>query len=255
MFQNAIVRTPSLSLINGLTTSSELGKPDYEKALIQHQHYIDALARCGLEVTVLPALEQYPDSCFVEDVSLLTSKFALLTRPGAPTRQGEVREIETTIKQFFRDKISCITAPGTLEAGDVLQVENHFYIGLSARTNPQGAEQMIQAVTQYGYTASTVSLHEFLHLKTGVSYLGEGYALVSGELVGHPDLSQLKQIIVPAQEMYAANCIVINGTVLMPQGYPQTLKEISSRGVPVIELDVSEFKKIDGGLSCLSLRF
>lgn len=255
MFQNAIVRTPSSSLIHGLTTSAELGKPDYEQALVQHQNYIHVLTQCGVEVTILPALDNYPDSCFVEDVSLLTHQFALLTRPGARARQGEVKEIEETIKQFFRDKISRIAAPGTLEAGDVLQVENHFYIGLSARTNIEGAEQMIQTVTQYGYSASTVSLNEFLHLKTGISYLGQGYALVSGELINHPALSQLKQIIVPPKETYAANCIVVNGTVLLPQGHPETLKEITTRGFPVIELDVSEFKKVDGGLSCLSLRF
>lgn len=255
MFQNAIVRRPSSSLIHGLTTAQELGKPDYDLALIQHQNYINALAQCGVEVTVLPAIDSFPDSCFVEDVALLTDKFALLTRPGAHSRQGEVKEIEQTIRQFYKNSISRIESPGTLEAGDVLNVNNHFFIGLSERTNSEGAKQMIKELTQQGYSASTIQLNEFLHLKTGVSYLDQGYLLVTGELVNHPAFNHLKQIIIAPQEAYAANCIMVNGTVLLAKGYPKTKEQISELGFPIIELDVSEFQKIDGGLSCLSLRF
>ncbi|MBL7478893.1 dimethylarginine dimethylaminohydrolase family protein [Legionella bononiensis] len=255
MFHNAIVRTPSASLIHGLTTSATLGVPDYELALIQHQNYINALAQCGLEVTVLPPIDHLPDSCFVEDVALLTHQTAFLTRPGAVSRQGEVKEIEQTINAFYKSASVRIEAPGTLEAGDILNVNNHFYIGLSARTNKDGASQMIHELTQRGYSASTIQLTEFLHLKTGVSYLDQGYLLVSGELVNHPAFNHLKQIIIDPDESYAANCIMINGTVLLAQGYPKTKEQIHALGFPCIELDVSEFKKIDGGLSCLSLRF
>lgn len=255
MFDNAIVRTPSPSLINGLTMSPELGVPNYELALKQHQEYIHALTQCGVEVTVLDALDDYPDSCFVEDPALLTEQFALLTRPGAPTRQGEVAEIEPTIHSFYKNRIERIAAPGTLEAGDVLRVGNHFFVGLSARTNEEGARQMMEFMTQYGYTASTVALKEFLHLKTGVSYLEQGTVLVTGELVDHPALSHLRQIIVPETETYAANCIIVNGTVILAQNYPQTEQLIAQLGFPLLLLDMSEFKKVDGGLSCLSLRF
>ncbi|MCL9683762.1 dimethylarginine dimethylaminohydrolase family protein [Legionella maioricensis] len=255
MFQNAIVRSPSASLVHGLTTSTELGKPDYGQALIQHQNYVNALSPCGLEVTVLPPIEEFPDSCFVEDVALLTERLGIITRPGAQTRQGEVEQIKQAIQVFFKDKISKITSPGTLEAGDVLRVGEHFFIGLSARTNLAGAQQMIQTLNHQGFTASTVQLKEFLHLKTGVSYLDQGYLLVCGELVNHPAFAHLNQIVVDADESYAANCIMVNGTVLLAQGYPKTKKSITDRGFSVIELDVSEFRKVDGGLSCLSLRF
>lgn len=255
MFQNAIVRTPSSSLIAGLTNSSHLGKPDYAKAILQHQAYIEALTQCGVEVTVLPALEEFPDSCFVEDVALLTDELALLTRPGAPSRQGEVNEIEATIKHFYRERIARIQAPATLEAGDVLQVGKHFFIGLSARTNALGAQQMIEAIKPYGYTGSTVLLQEFLHLKTGVSYLDKEYLLVSGELSNRPEFAHLNTIEIPDSEAYAANCIMVNGTVLMPSEHPKTQKIIQNLGLPLIELEVSEFRKVDGGLSCLSLRF
>lgn len=255
MFQNAIVRTPSSSLIQGLTSSSHLGTPNYQLALTQHQNYIHALTTCGVEVTTLPAIDAYPDACFVEDTALLTQQFALLTRPGAPSRQGEVKEIKETITHFFKNRISQITDPGTLEAGDVLQIESHFFIGLSERTNLEGAQQMMAEVSQRGYTASTIELKHYLHLKTGVSYLAQNIILVSGELIGHPALNEFKQIIVPREEEYAANCIMVNGTVLLPQGYPHTKAQIIQSGFPVIEIDVSEFRKIDGGLSCLSLRF
>jgi dimethylargininase len=254
MFRNAIVRIPASSLVHGLTTSAHLGKPDYQLALAQHEQYVHALTQCGLEVTVLPALEHYPDSCFVEDVALLTETSALLTRPGASTRQGEVKEIEEITHCFFK-KSYHITAPGTLEGGDVLKVGTHFFIGLSDRTNEEGAQQMMRIVIQQGYTASVIPLKVFLHLKTGVSYLGDDRLLVCGELINHPAFASLKQIIVDPYESYAANCILVNETVLMPQGYANTYKAISESGYPIIELDMSEFRKIDGGLSCLSLRF
>lgn len=255
MFKNAIVRTPSSTMVNGLTTSTDLKKPDYELALVQHQNYIDALSKCGLEVTILPPLKQYPDSCFVEDVSLLTEQFAVLTRPGAESRSGEVQEIEQVIQTFFKDKTFRMTLPGTLEAGDVLRVDDHFFIGLSKRTNKDGAAQLIHWLNQHGYTASIIHLKKFLHLKTGVSYLDNDHVLVSGELINHQAFNHLKQILVTPEESYAANCIMINGTVLLPKGYPKISNDLTQLGFSIIELDVSEFQKIDGGLSCLSLRF
>lgn len=254
MFQNAIVRTPSSSLIHGITTSSYLGKPNYEQALIQHQAYINALIHCNVEVTILPPIEHHPDSCFLEDVAIVTSQYALFTRPGAPSRQGEVKEIEEIIHRFFKNPYR-INSPGTLEGGDVLQIENHFFIGLSNRTNEEGAQQIIRSLSQYGYTASIIPLKEFFHLKTGVSYLDQRRVLVCGELINHPAFASFKQIIIDPFEAYAANCITVNGTVIMAEGYPKTKKVITDLGYPVIELDMSEFRKIDGGLSCLSLRF
>ncbi|KTD23579.1 NG,NG-dimethylarginine dimethylaminohydrolase [Legionella lansingensis] len=255
MFVNAIVRPPAPSLVAGLTTFLELGVPDYDLAIVQHQNYVQALVDCGVEVSVLNPLEAYPDSCFVEDVALLTEKLAILTNPGAKSRQGEVFEIAPILNAFYKDNITRITTPATVDAGDILRIDDHFYIGLSQRTNVEGAQQISQLLTALGFTASTIVLREFLHLKTGVSYLGHGYLLVSGELINHPQFSQFKQLPVVATEIYAANCILVNGIVLMPAGFPKTKKMIQDMGLSVRTLDVSEFRKIDGGLSCLSLRF
>lgn len=256
IFNNAIVRTPSASLIHGITSSKNLGAPNYEKALQQHETYIHALNSCGVSVTILPESEKFPDSCFVEDVALLTEKVAILTRPGAQTRQGEVELIKSTVSSFYtKENIRKIYAPGTLEAGDVLNVKNHFYIGISARTNNEGAKQLIDILNEYEYTASTIPLKTMLHLKTGISFIGKNSFLLADECIEYADFCKVNRIIVAPDESYAANCIMINGTVLMPLGFPKTEAQMRELKFDVKTIDVSEFRKLDGGLSCLSLRF
>ncbi len=254
MFTHIIARTPAKSLVDGLT-SADLGKPDYATALKQHENYLAALAKCGVVITTLPPLEAFPDSVFVEDVALCTPHCAIITHPGAPTRQGETDYITATLSSFYHDNIEFITAPGTIEAGDIMMVGNHYYIGLSARTNQAGADQMIAILNKYGLTGSIVPLEEVLHLKTGLSYLENNNLLACGEFVNKAEFSHLNIIEIPEDEAYAANCIWVNGTVLMPAGYPKTKANIHALGYPVIEVDTSEFRKIDGGLSCMSLRF
>lgn len=138
-FSNVIVRRPAKSMVEGITSAPELGKPDYEKALKQHDDYIAALKECGVEVTVLPALEQFPDSCFVEDPAVITRCGAIITNPGADSRNGEKDEIEPAVRKFFDDEhVKHIVSPGTLDGGDVMMVGDHFYVGQSARTNEEG---------------------------------------------------------------------------------------------------------------------
>jgi len=254
MFSKAIVRIPGKSLINGLTDSEYLGVPDYSKAIIQHQVYIEALKSCGLQVNVLEPCEEYPDSTFVEDVALITPKCAIITRPGAQSRRGEVEQIESVLKSEFNN-LERIKAPGTIEAGDIMMVGNHYYIGLSERTNTQGAEQIIPILNKYGYTGSTVDLNDVFHLKTGLSYLENNILVVCGEFKNDPVFSSYEHIEIPDKESYAANCIWVNDFVIVPLGYPLSKDKISNLGYKVIEVDVSEFKKLDGGLSCLSLRY
>lgn len=253
MFSKAIVRTPCRAMLDGITEAN-MGLPDYGLACEQHQGYIAALKECGLQVTVLPPLESYPDSCFVEDVALLTSECAILTCPGAPSRRGEVQNITKAVEQFY-PKLEKITLPATIEAGDIMMVGSHFYIGLSARTNAQGAEQLINILGKYDLTGSMVDMSELLHLKTGLSYLENNNLLTFGEMHNKPIFSDFNRIEIAKTESYAANSVWINGTVLVPKGFPEALKAIQQLGYPTIELPMSEFQKLDGGLSCLSLRF
>lgn len=253
MFQKAIVRKPCEEIIRGIT-SATLGKPDYQLALKQHGAYTEALRSCGLEVIVLEADPDFPDSTFVEDVALCTSRFAVLTNPGAPSRNGEKKKMAPVLDRYF-STVERITLPGTLDAGDVMMVGDHFYIGLSERTNNKGAEQLISILQKYGMSGEKIALKEMLHLKTGVSYLENNHMLVSGEFCRHKAFENFNKIEVDEAEAYAANSLWINGTVLVPEGYPLTLEKIQQAGYPTRVLDVSEFRKLDGGLSCLSLRF
>ncbi|BEV72834.1 MULTISPECIES: dimethylargininase [unclassified Paludibacterium] len=253
MFQHVIVRTPCRALIDGLT-SSDLGKPDYQRALAQHDAYIQALRQCDVDVTILPPADDYPDSVFVEDPVLCTPHCAILNRTGAESRRGETALLADTIGRFY-DRVERIEAPGTVEAGDIMMVGSHFYIGHSARTNPEGARQMIALLEKYGMTGSVVRLEEVLHLKTGLSYLEHGNLLAAGEFVSKPEFQQYNVVEIPLHEAYAANSIWVNDRVIMPAGYPVTLAKVKALGYQVIEVDTSEFRKIDGGVSCMSLRF
>ena len=252
-FTYAIVRKPCRDMVNGITTAN-LGKPDYKKALEQHGHYVDALKECGLEVMVLDSDNQYPDSTFVEDVALCTSKFAVVTNPGAVNRNGEKHGMRITLKEFFKN-IEEIKYPGTLDAGDVMMTGNHFYIGISERTNHEGAEQLINILKKYNMTGAKVPLNAMLHLKTGLSYLEQNNLLISGEFINNPVFEKFSRIVVCDNEAYAANSLWVNGKVIIPKGHPETKAKIVNAGYTTIELNVSEFQKLDGGLSCLSLRF
>lgn len=253
MFTKAIVRTPGKSMLNGISTAG-LGLPDYQLALKQHTAYIAALKECGLDVTVLPADEAYPDSTFVEDVALLTPRCAIITNPGAETRRGEIAAIKPVLQDFYTN-IEEVREPGRVEAGDIMMVGKHFYIGLSARTNLAGAQQVIGFLEKYGLSASVITLKDVLHLKTGIAYLENNILLACGEFLTKPELQQFNILEIDASESYAANCIWVNGTVILPAGYPKAKQVIAAAGYPIIEVDVSEFRKLDGGLSCLSLRF
>jgi len=253
MFKNAIVRLPCPEMINGLTSVS-LGKPDYNSALDQHARYVEVLQTCGLEVKVLEAERQYPDSVFVEDVALCTPECAIVTNPGAPSRNGEQLKMKPYLETYY-NQVETIEWPGTLDAGDVMMVGNHYYIGNSERTNREGADQLIRILEKQGMTGSIVPLKKMLHLKSGLSYLEENTLLICGEFIDHPAFEGFHKIEVDPDESYAANSLWINSIVLVPAGFPKTLKKIEQAGYSSITLDVSEFQKLDGGLSCLSLRF
>ena len=231
-----------------------LGPVNHENALKQHNDYVEALKKVGVQVTVLEPLEDFPDSCFVEDTAVLTKKFAILCNPGADSRNGEKYPMHETLKGFYKD-IEEIKAPGTVDGGDVMMVGDFFYVGISARTNEEGARQFVEYLRKYDYDGVAVPLKEMLHLKTGLAYLENNNLLIAGEFIEDPMFKDFNKVVIPEDESYAANCIWMNDYVLVPEGYPKVKKAIEDLGYKIIEVDTSEFKKLDGGLSCLSLRF
>lgn len=252
-FQFAILRQPSTQLIRGITTAN-LGQPHYPTALRQHAAYTAALAACGIATAVFPANEEFPDAVFVEDVALCTPTCAIVTNPGAPSRNGERHLIRPILEKYY-DVMEEIHAPGTLDAGDVMMVGSHFFIGLSQRTNADGAKELIRILQKHNMTGQVVPLTRVLHLKTGVSYLEHNNLLVCGEFVGNPIFAGFHCIEIDADEAYGANSLWVNDKVFVPASCPKTQAKIAALGYEVIPLEVTEFEKVDGGLSCLSLRF
>ncbi len=256
MFKQAIVRKPSQNFADGLTTHKGL-PPNHEKAQEQHEAYCRALEKCGLTLTRLAPDEAHPDSTFVEDVAVLTKNSAILTRPGAKTRAGEVNAIRDPLKKFFKT-IQEIQSPGTLDGGDICEAANHYFIGLSQRTNEEGAKQLALFLTQSGHTSSIVdirSMKTILHLKSGLAAISKHQLVVMEEMANRPEFQSYEVIRVTPEETYAANCLEVNNQVLIAVGFPKLAADLTSRGFKLLPLEVSEFQKMDGGLSCLSLRF
>ena len=256
MFTRAIVRPPSASFAQGLT-SADLGAPDLDRALEQHARYCSALERCGLVLTRLPADAARPDSTFVEDTAILTERCAVLTRPGAPSRIDEVAAIDAVLPEFY-SRIHRVIAPGTVDGGDICQTEDHFFIGLSERTNAEGARQLADILAQEGFTSALIDIRDvrgILHLKSGISYLGDKRMVVIDALANHAAFRDYEIVRLEPEENYAANFLRINHQLIISAGFAQFESQMRELSQPVIALDMSEFRKMDGALSCLSLRF
>lgn len=252
MFTHAIVREPGADFAEGITTYAGPA-PDFDLTLVQHHAYVACLRSLNLDVTVLPATPGFPDACFVEDTAVVTREMAVISRPGAPARRGEAANMEPALATHRT--LEHITDPGTLDGGDILQVGRHFFIGQSDRTNAEGAAQLASILARYGYTSDIIPVAAGLHLKSSLNFVGADTMLVTRDFADHPAIQNFKIMICPDGEEYAANTLLINGTLITPTGYPQTRAMLDGLGMPVVELDTSEYRKMDGGLTCLSLRF
>jgi len=255
-FTRAIVRPPSANFSAGLTTV-DLGIPNHNLALTQHASYCETLISCGLSVVTLPPDDNYPDSTFVEDTAIITKRGAIITRPGADTRRGEISSISTELSNWFA-KLAVVEAPGTVDGGDVCEADDHFFIGISERTNEAGAIQLSRLLWDLDYSSELVDIRGvegILHLKSGIAYLGGNKLVVIEALADRERFSGYEMIKVHPSEEYGANCVAVNGTVLIAAGFPVLEKQLRDRGFKTVALEMSEFQKMDGGLSCLSLRF
>ena len=248
----AIVRPPGETFAQGLTTSG-LGKPSFTLAQAQHARYCEVLEQCGLTLTRLPADESYPDSTFVEDTAILTGRGSIVCRPGAESRRGEVVSIRAALPSIMGE----IEAPGTVDGGDVCDAGDRFLIGLSSRTNDIGARQLAAILSGLGYESLVLDLRDhpqLLHLKSGLAALDDGRLIAVAALGGYAGLRRREIIPVGSDEAYAANCICVNGRVLIASGFPNLERSLIELDYDVVTLEMSEFQKMDGGLSCLSLR-
>ena len=250
MPKRAVVRELGSSFTKCISSHPLHHTVNITRARKQHARYTTTLEELGLEVIRLAQDEIYPDACFVEDTAVIHSGKALITRLANTSRQGEEQAVAEVLQEFL--PVKSIKAPGTLEGGDIIHVNNQLISGISQRTNRAGIDQM-QAY--FGVTIETIEDPLLIHLKSHVTYLNNNIMLATTPYAHHPALVDFDVLLVPDHERYAANTLTINDTVLMPSEHPETQQLIEEAGFEVIGLNMSEFAKCEGALTCLSLLF
>lgn len=223
---------------------------DLKRARRQHAAYRNTLAELGIEVIMVPRDDEHPDSCFVEDNAVIRNGRALICRPAKASRRGEVGAVEDILRGYM--KVKRATAPATIEGGDVIHLPDRLVSGVSQRTNLAGIRQMKDWLQT---EVTQVKDMRMVHLKSYVTYLGKGLMIATSRFAGHGAFDGLETIVIPDEEGYAANTLAIGETVLMPKGRPRSAALVREAGFDVIQLDMSEFEKCEGALTCLSLLF
>jgi dimethylargininase len=253
-FRRAITRRPAASIVDGLR-AEDIGTPDLDKMLAAHTEYVAALKSTGAEVIELPPLETYPDAVFVEDTALCLPQGAVLMRPGAPSRLGEVAEMAPAIRAVY-DDVREIKGPGYIEGGDILVTEREILVGRSARTDAAGVAELAEIAAEWGHKLREVFTPEgVLHFKTDCSLMDGETILATKRLDASGCFEGYRVLHVADGEEAAANAIRFNNLVLMAAGFPRTADMLSREGFEVVEISNTECAKLDGGMSCLSLRF
>jgi dimethylargininase len=252
-FDSAIVRTPAPSVVDGLRVGDHAG-PSYEGVLAEFHAYVAALEAAGVAVETLPALDAFPDSVFVEDPAFVLPEGAIVLRPGTASRIGEAGEIESTLRRRF-ERVLTLDA-GFADGGDVLILPGEIVIGLSGRTDQAGAESFVASMRALGRIARIAETPPgVLHFKTACALIDEETVIATPPLAAAGGFEGFDVLITPAGEEKAANLIRVNDKVLIGADYPRTAEKLAGRGYDLVPLDVAEIRKIDAGLSCMSLRW
>lgn len=219
----------------------------------QHRRYCSVLESLGLELIVLEPDDDYPDCCFVEDTAVVVGDSAMILNPGAPSRVGEGTAVREVLEPY--KSVTVMTAPATLDGGDVLLAGGRYFVGLTERTNREGFESFEWLARENSYKATAVAMKNILHLKSACTYLGGESILAASGYFDESIFCNYTLIRVSKIEEYSANCVAVNGKVIVIAGYPQTKAAIEAAGFETIEVEMSEFKKGGGSLTCLSIIF
>jgi dimethylargininase len=249
--QIAITRAVSAGIAACELTHLERQAIDLDRARAQHRAYERALARAGCRVESLPALDDLPDSVFVEDVAVVLDEIAVIARPGAESRRPETSHIAPVLPTYRR--VTFIQAPGTLDGGDVLRLGRRIYVGRSGRSDDGGIEQLRAVVWPYGYTVTPVPVTGCLHLKSAVTEVAPGVVLINPARVEATAFGDVRVMEIDADEPYAANGLLVGNRLIYPTSFPKTLRRLEAAGIDVDAIDVSELQKAEGAVTCCSL--
>lgn len=253
-FNTFIVRTPSRSVVNGLR-AQDRGNPTYEGVLAEHDAYIEAVTAAGVEVKVLPPLEDFPDAIFVEDPALVFPEGAIVLRPGHETRVHETKFMAPVLEELF-EKVLYLDQTGYADGGDILTTPSKVMIGLSARTDEAGAQKLQALLKELGRESEIVRTPEgVLHFKTDCSLVDDETVFVTARLAASGVFEGFKQIIVPEGEEAAANALRVNDTVFVGADFPKSIALLKEHGYTVVPMATTQIGLIDAGLSCMSLRW
>lgn len=251
MSKLALIRPPSSRLAEGIVTNIPRHGLDVELAYKQWRAYVDALEQAGWRTVPVPAADDCPDSVFVEDAVVVYKNVAVLTRPGAAARRGEVAGVEAVVEELGCS-INRIREPGTLDGGDVLKIGATVYVGRGGRTNAAGIRQLRDILSPLGATVVAVPVHRVLHLKSAVTALPDGTVIGYPPLVGDPLLFER---FLPVPEEPGSHVVDLGGgAVLMAADCPETAAIVGDLGYEVRVVDISEFEKLEGCVTCLSVR-
>lgn len=253
-FNRILARSPGASVVAGLR-AEDRGNPTLAGVQAEHAAYLQAMRAAGVEVTLLPALEDFPDSIFMEDPALVFSEGAIVLRPGAASRLGEAAHLAPVLHQMF-DRVIDLPGTGFADGGDVLTTRDAVMIGLSARTDRAGAEALIAALAQLGRKGQIVTTPPgVLHFKTDCSLLDEDTVLATPRLAASGVFDGFRIVLTPEGEEAAANALRVNDVVMIGADFPRTHDLIAAEGYATVALPTGEIGKIDAGLSCMSLRW
>ncbi|WP_171206775.1 dimethylarginine dimethylaminohydrolase family protein [Ruegeria sp. HKCCA0235A] len=253
-FSRAITRRPAPTIADGLR-AEDIGNPDFDGMTGAHGAYVAALKSTGAEVIELDPLDAFPDAQFVEDTALCLPQGAVLMRPGAPSRMGEVAEIAPALRACY-ETVTQINGPGHIEGGDILVTGREILVGRSDRTDAEGVEELAKITSEWGHKLREVFTPEgVLHFKTDCSLMDAETILATRRLDASGCFEGYRVLHVADGEEAAANAIRFNNLVLMAAGFPRTAEMLDREGYEVVEIDNTDCAKLDGGMSCLSLRF
>ena len=246
----ALVRRPSSRMADGIVTFGERQAVDAELAATQHEAYVDALRAAGWAIQEVARADDLPDSAFVEDTVVVCGDLAVLARPGAPERRAEVAGTEEAVRTLGLD-VARIEEPGTLDGGDVLTVGRTLYAGRGGRTNEEGIRRLEELVAPRGFTVVTVPLREVLHLKSAITALPDGTIIAADpSLLDTSPLPALRTV----PEEAGSHVVPLGGdTVLMASSAPRTAEQLADAGLDVVAVDIGEFEKMEGCVTCLSV--